>query len=351
VGFDHWSFPTDLFFTGGAVSTSGTIVTAPGQGVTAIRDVTNNTGYLAQAQFGVRDMLFLTAGVRAEQNTNFGDDLGTPVSPRVGLSYVRQVGGATLKFRGSWGRAIRAPAPGLKLGAVSAGSVTLPNLALGPERQQGWDLGVDATFGSRATISATYYDQVADGLIQQVILPGDSVLTFQSQNVGRVGNDGVEIEGKLSLGRVRLQAQYGYARSEVERLAVTYTGDLRVGEQSQLTPKHTAGASVSSSLGGGTTVAAGLTYVGSWTYYDVVAYFRCLGQTGPCRNDTFALDRDYLVEFPGFAKINASVVQRITPLVSGFLAIDNLTDNDAQEYINFNPVIGRITTVGLSFRY
>jgi hypothetical protein len=150
---------------------------------------------------------------------------------------------------------------------------------------------------------------------------------------------------------VRLQAQYGYARSEVERLAVTYTGDLRVGEQSQLTPKHTAGASVSSSLGGGTTVAAGLTYVGSWTYYDVVAYFRCLGQTGPCRNDTFALDRDYLVEFPGFAKINASVVQRITPLVSGFLAIDNLTDNDAQDYINFNPVIGRITTVGLSFRY
>ncbi|MGH9196074.1 MAG: TonB-dependent receptor, partial [Acidimicrobiia bacterium] len=116
AGFDHHHLPNVSFASFGALNTSGSIQPAPGFPVSASRSVTNNTGYFAQAQLGIRDALFLTAGLRAEQSTNFGDSLGTPLAPRVGVSYVQQVSKATIKLRGSWGRAIRAPFPGMNEG-------------------------------------------------------------------------------------------------------------------------------------------------------------------------------------------------------------------------------------------
>ena len=59
--------------------------------------------------------------------------------------------------------------------------------------------------------------------------------------------------------------------------------------------------------------------------FDLLAYFRCLGGTQPCRNDTFALDNSYVAD-PGFVKMNATVAQQLTPLVSGFVSVDNLTE-------------------------
>jgi outer membrane receptor protein involved in Fe transport len=351
AGFDHWNVPIDQWFAIGALNTRGTIRLGSGGFISASRTVTNNTGYFAQAQLSFRDALYLTAGLRAERNTNFGDSLGTPVSPRLGLSYVPWLGSSTLKLRGSWGRAIRAPSPGLKLGAISSTTIVLPNPALGPERQHGWDLGIDAVFRARGSLSVTYYDQTADNLIQQTPLSSDSIPTFQAQNVGRVKNTGIEIEGTLSIAPLQLKAQYAYVRSRVEQLTPAYDGDVRLGDQSQLTPKHTAGASLAVALPTGATATAGLTYVGSWIYYDVLSYFQCLGQTGPCRNTTFALDRSYLITYPGFIKVNVSATQQITPAIVGFVSIDNLTNNQAYEFNNFRTVIGRIATVGLRFQY
>lgn len=346
VGIDHWALPLTTWFTSGALNTRGSISTAPGQLFFASRTNTNNTGYFAQGQVGFADALFLTAGVRAEDNTDFGDSLGTPLSPRFGLSYVQPVGGASLKVRGSWGRAIRAPASGLKLAAASPVLATLANPDLGPERQQGWDAGLDAVFGRRGQLGVTFYNQTADNLIQTVVFQ-TTPLTQQNQNVGRVKNTGLEVEGAIFLGALRLKAQYGYARSRVEQLSPTYTGDLRVGDQSQFTPKHTLGASASLILFKGTTVAAGLVYVGSWTGADQVALNRCRGGTGPCRPTT----RDYVVPYPSFVKANASVTQAITSVLSGFMSVDNLTNNDAYEFNNFRPMMGRIATVGLGLHY
>lgn len=105
VGFDHYSLASTDWFASGALTTTGSIQTDPAQPIGADRSTTNNTGYFAQAQFGFHDALFVTGGLRAEQNSNFGDSLSTPVSPRVGVSYVQSLGEATLKLRSSWGRA------------------------------------------------------------------------------------------------------------------------------------------------------------------------------------------------------------------------------------------------------
>src|SRR5689334_5461047 len=66
AGFDHWSLPASSWYAAGALTTSGTVETAPDQVISATRTDRNNTGYFAQAQVGLRDRLFLTGGLRAE---------------------------------------------------------------------------------------------------------------------------------------------------------------------------------------------------------------------------------------------------------------------------------------------
>jgi outer membrane receptor protein involved in Fe transport len=261
---------------------------------------------------------------------------------------VHQVNGVTLKLRSAWGRAIKPPSFGAKVGALSAFAVRLDNPSLGPERQQGWDGGIDAVLGSRGTLSVTYFDQRADNLIDIVTLTTTPTRTTQFQNVGRVRNTGLELEGTLAVGPVHLSGQYGYTRARVEQLAPGYAGDQHVGAQVIGLPKHTAGASATLALPQGTSLTAGLSYLGSWNWYDWAAFYRCLGGTGPCRNETFALG-DYLMSYRSIVKVNATISHQITPFASGFVRIENLTNNDAFEFSNDVEVIGRITTVGVRF--
>ncbi len=343
AGFDHYSLVATDWSTSGALTTTGAIQTDPTQPISADRNVTDNTGYFAQAQLAIHDVLFFTGGLRAEHNTNFGDSLGTPVSPRFGLSFVQEVASVTLKLRSSWGRAIRPPNPGEKLGSKSSAVIYLANPTLGPERQQGWDTGVDAIFGNRGSLSVTYYNQTAENLIQLVRFSGDTVPTNQFQNIGGVKNTGVEAEGALQFGPAQLKGQYGYARARVARLAPNYAGDLRIGDQTLITPTHTAGASLSVAPFRGASVVARWTYVGSWNQYDDFALFRCFAGTGPCR----PASRNYIIAYPGFVKMSATVSQQITSVASGFISVDNLTNNHAFELTDFSPVMGRMTMAGL----
>ncbi len=350
AGFDHYSYRLTSYFTSGAVNTTGTIVTDPNRPVSAYQTITNNTGYFVQGLLSFRDALFLTGGLRAERNSEFGDSLGTPLSPQGGLSYVRPLGDATVKLRGSWGRAIRPPVPGSKAGSVTPVSITLANPDLGPERQQGWDAGIDVVFGVRGSLGVTYYNQTAENLIQLVFLRSDSVSSYyQNQNVARVKNAGLEIEGTVSAGSLTFKGQYGYVRSRIADLGPNYTGDSRVGDRPFNTPTHTAGASLTVAPVRTLTVAAGLTYVGSYNQADLIALFSCFGRTGPCRPGPGF--RNYIVAFPGFFKVNATISRQFTALMSGFVSVDNVTNDTAHEPAQIAPVIGRTTTIGLHFHY
>lgn len=347
AGFEHWSYRLSNWSTTAALTTEGTIQLPAGRTISATRTITNNTGYFIQTQVGFREVLFLTGGIRAEQNTDFGDSLGTPISPRIGLAFVHPAGGATLKFRGSWGRAIRAPAPGRKLGFESVINKQLPNPVLGPERQYGWDAGIDAIFGSSGSLGLTYYNQTADNLADAVIVATEPIPTQQFQNIGRVKNTGIEIEATANFGALAFQGQYGYTRARIDQLSPTYTGDLQVGDQVLLRPKHTVGGSVNVAPLAGTMLSAGVAYVGSWTGYDDVAQFRCLGGTGPCQETL----RGYHIAYPALIKLNAGVVQQFTRSLSGFASVDNLTNSSDHENTNLSPVMGRSTTIGLRLEY
>jgi outer membrane receptor protein involved in Fe transport len=348
AGIDHYSQHVDFFVTSQAIKPFGTIETEPpGAAQTSLQKVTN-TGYFAEAQVGVHDAIFFTGGLRVEDNSSFGAGLGTVAEPRLGLSAVRQIGNVTVKARGSYGRAIRAPAAGLAAGSFNPSFVFLPNPQLRPERQRGWDAGLDLVHGA-ASFSITGYTQTAEDLIASVDVPNPEVPTFQARNIGRVGNRGLEVEGSLSIKHLRISAQYGYARSRIEDLGPDGAASsfLVVGDQPIVAPEHTAGAAATYTPSERTTFSCGLTYLGSYRSFDGLGQFRCFGGTGPCQ----ATFRDYLITYPGFVKLNAAVTQRVGQQVSLSFSVSNLTNNLAAEGGNTNPVMGRVTMVGLQFVY
>jgi outer membrane receptor protein involved in Fe transport len=307
-----------------------------------------NTGVFAQTQIGFAAQLYFTAGVGAERNSSFGPSLGTPVSPRYGISYAPAIGAVTLKIRASYGQAIRPPGAEDESAFVTPFALQLANSRLSPERQSGWDTGIDAAFGSKGSISATYYDQVASDLIEGVILNADTTPTVQQfQNLGRVRNQGVELEATYRIPIGQLSAQYAITDSRVESLNPTYGGDLRVGDEPLVVPGHTAGVSLAVVPRLGTSVTVGLSDVGSWRNYNVLAELKCVGGTGPCATTT----RGYIESYPEFAKANLAVTQQITPIVSAFISVKNVANKEVYEFFNANPIQGRVTVGGVRVRY
>lgn len=341
AGLDHYQFTSSSFYTYGAANDQGTISspTPPG----AIRTVISNTGVFGQAQLGLHDALFVTAGVRAERNSAFGPDLGTPVSPRVGISWNTPLGDTRLKLRASYGEAIKPPQPAMKVRTVLPTVVTLANQDLGPERQRGYDAGADVMFGRRATLGITYYDQTAVDLIQWVVLRGDTIpQTRQFQNVGRVRNRGLEVEGSLALSWARLSAQFALSSSRIQQLSATYVGDLRPGDQVLATPHTTAGGAVDITAIPRATLTIGVTYVGTLTNYDTRA------QLTDFSRPTL---RDYWMRYPAFTKVTVSLSRELTRNASAFVAVDNIVNNNAYESQNYLPTIGRMSMFGIRARF
>jgi len=348
LGVDHYGASTSSFLTTQAIDTAGPIQTEPPGALTESYVTITNTGYFAQTELGWNEAVFLTAGVRIEDNSSFGQDYGTSTLPRVGLSGFYQLGAVGVKARVAYGKAIRAPLPLQAIGGQDPFVITLPNLRLAPERQHGWDGGLDLVFGERGSFSATVYNQIAENLVSSVRVSDSPMPTDQYQNVGRVRNRGLELEAEITpASAVRFKAQYGYVESEIQRLApgLPPGAALQVGDHPVMTPSHTAGASLTIIPLSGTAVTAGLTYVGGFRGTDLLAQFRCFGGTGPCHSTS----REYIVDYPGFERVTLAVTQRIAPQLDGLLTINNLTNNTAFEGSNLLPVMGRTTMLGLHF--
>jgi outer membrane receptor protein involved in Fe transport len=327
-----------------APTTNGSLGT---EAIFLFRTVIQNRGYFAQGQLAIADALFLTAGVRAEDNPNYGQNYGLAWAPRVGVSYVRPLGGVTFKARASYGKSIRAPFTDARDGSVNAQFIYLPNPNIGPESQRGVDAGVELYAGGWGTLQATYYDQTAGDLIDQVLITPGVVSTYQFQNIGEIKNRGVELQGSLSPWRwLTLSGNFAVTTSKVQRLSPAYTGDLQVGDQLLSVPKHTGGANLRLA-GGGWTANLGMVAFGSYTGLDIVKDFDCFFRGTGCG----ASGRDRWSRYPGFAKFRAAVSRSLDPELTAFLNAENLGNSYALEGSNYNVSAGRTTSLGLEFRF
>ena len=117
-------------------------------------------------------------------------------------------------------------------------------------------------------------------------------------------------------------------------------------------PRHIGAATVTVTPLRATIVTAGLAYTGGRRDYDYLAFFRCIGRTGPCRNTTFSLNDDYLSDYPRVATVNLSAEQRVSAPLTAYVAVQDLTNEGTKRAeTNFTPLPGRSVTFGLRARW
>lgn len=183
---------------------------------TATRNVTqsgekvNTGGLFVQQMFDFSDRLFLTAGVRVDGSSAFGEDFGLEVYPKVSGSYVISEEGfwpaalGDVKLRAAYGFAGRAPGAFdatrtwtaisfQNQNAFNPSNIGNPNL--GPERTGELEVGFDGSFvSSRVTVDFTYYSQRTTEALFNVPQPWTSGFGgSQLENVGELQNRGIEL--------------------------------------------------------------------------------------------------------------------------------------------------------------
>jgi TonB-linked SusC/RagA family outer membrane protein len=175
--------------------------------------VENNTvGVYLQQQFAWRDRLFLTAAIRADDNSAFGESFDLVYYPKVSGSWVMSEESFwgldfvnSFRLRAAYGQSGQQPdafdALRTYVTRISpAGSATLRpdspgNPDLGPERGVEIEAGFDARFfDDRLSVDFTYYDQkTKDAIVSRNLAPSSGFTTEQFINIGEISNRGVEL--------------------------------------------------------------------------------------------------------------------------------------------------------------
>jgi TonB-linked SusC/RagA family outer membrane protein len=171
-----------------------------------------SAGGFVDQQMSFQNRLFLTAGLRLDDNSAFGKNFNTKPLPKLSASWVARDQGAgwlnTLRLRGAYGQSTQQPGSidalrfyaqaAVRKDASSGSGVSLANLGnadLKPELSQEIETGFDAgLFGGRVSLEATFfYKQTRDALIEREIVPSLGTTTTQFFNLGKVTNQGIEL--------------------------------------------------------------------------------------------------------------------------------------------------------------
>ncbi len=175
-----------------------------------VEDVT--VGLFAQQQFGWRNRVFLTAALRADDNSAFGEDFDLVYYPKLSGSWVlsdepfwRIPHVHSLKLRAAYGETGQQPQTFTSLrtyrvvpGPGDVATVTpdlIGNPGLGPERGKELELGFDAgVFNDRLGLEFTFYNQrITDAILLRDVPPSMGFPSQQYINAGVLRNRGVEI--------------------------------------------------------------------------------------------------------------------------------------------------------------
>lgn len=178
--------------------------------------VNTTLGAYVQQKFGWEDRLFLTAALRVDNNSAFGEELRWVTYPKLDASWMVSESDfwpwkeilPTLRLRTAYGESGRAPqafsalrtftpvaGPG-GTNAVTAGSLGNPELK--PERGKEWEAGFEAAIGTRLSLDFTWFSKRTEDLIvNQSVAPSTGFSGTVPRNLGRVDNHGFELAASL----------------------------------------------------------------------------------------------------------------------------------------------------------
>ena len=179
----------------------------------------NSVGVYLQEMLGFNDRLFITGALRADDHSSFGTNFDWIIYPKFSTSYVvseeprfrgflERARINSLKLRGAWGQAGRAPsafsAPQtytvdrVTLGTTTASALrtsSFGNPDLKPERGEEIELGFDLGFlDDRLGVDFTYYNKTTSDMLQSISVPPSSgFISSRLTNLGEVNNRGLEV--------------------------------------------------------------------------------------------------------------------------------------------------------------
>ncbi len=222
------------------------------------RNITNG-GFFLQEMVGWKDKVFLTAGLRVDGHSAFGDDFGWAPYPKVALAYTISdedfwpESFGNMKLRTAYGESGKAPGAFDAVRTWDAVSgdegkpgVTPDNLGnpeLGPERTREFEFGFEGSvLEGKVTYEYTYYNQkTTDALIGVQQIPSGGFVGTQLENVGEIDNWGHELAVNLNaLNRENLIWDLGvnFSTNESEVVSLGGLESIYIGWRNEAVPGH-----------------------------------------------------------------------------------------------------------------
>jgi TonB-dependent starch-binding outer membrane protein SusC len=237
-----------------AASGPPTLVTAARRGVTLdLRPRVINAGFFVQGEAAWRDRLFVTAGLRVDGNSAFGEDFGLQAYPKLGVSYVLSDHPfwpsdtwETLKLRAAIGESGKAPGAfdAVRSWSPIAGDEGKPgvtpnqigNPKLGPERTRELEFGFETSaLAGRLGLDFTYFHtRTLKALIQVRYPPSDGFLERQLENLGELKTTGIEAAfqaGLVRLPHVDWRARLNYTAINSKAVDLGGQPEIAIGDQ------------------------------------------------------------------------------------------------------------------------
>lgn len=174
---------------------------------------TKTLGVFLQEQLSYANKLYFTPGVRLDDNSAFGANLGLEAYFQANASYVLSEEEwfpayfDQFKARAAWGESGKQPGSNdalalLETIAVRTGGTDVlgvsaaqpPNDSLKPETGEEWEVGFDASvLEDRLGLQFTYYDQVTNNaIVERPLAPSTGFPGERFVNVAEITNRGVE---------------------------------------------------------------------------------------------------------------------------------------------------------------
>lgn len=152
----------------------------------------DQTGIYSEWQQGVYDSFFYTAGVRYDDNSDFGDHF----SYRLTSAYLIPVAEDELKLKASYGTGFRPPSL-FEIGENKAPWAFPPasDTKLKEETSKGYDIGAEYHFSNGAYLEAVYFNQEIQDAIEYDLVNYSGYLQLNGDST----SEGVEVIGEMPL--------------------------------------------------------------------------------------------------------------------------------------------------------
>ena len=333
--------------------------------VSIVDQSNQNSGYYGELVIDYKDRIYLTIGERVEQNEYFGKDYGTHYSPRLGVSYLSEIGGMIIKSRAAWGSGgINPPKAMQALPSESNYSINIGNPDLRPERQSGYELGGDFYFGDNFFVEVTYFDQLfLDGIANDPSI--DDLQTIKQEywyiNLGQIINKGWELAAKTRVGPLDISANYSildsrWGEDSLRQNDPVYEGFYDKGTRRNDVPSSTGNLSLVYNVPGfspkstkGGSISLDISYIGKKKGRDWLLYYD--GLYNPDVSPFSYYSKDLLMHYKPFNSVRLRFNYWVTTKSSVFLDIRNLTEHTDISRSIIEPALGKQVMMGVDFAF